>query len=379
MSEIRIASFDGGGVRGIIQSVASVYIEEMIGAPILRNFHLSAGTSAGAINAAAFTKPAGWDKPLYPAREVYSHFSEKSVSAIFKPKSSISNNSTIRNFRIPFDADRKHAVFEAVYNRPYFQKHKEDLWLSDIEDYLLLVTTRAGKHKSLIMSTEAAKNKPTQDFKLSDAVDGSTAASGFFKLPKIYNRAGDGFILADGGFAAKNPLGIAFEEATRVWGLKHKFIAVSFGTGYQQIPYNEDKLRNMSLVEVGLNDHYLFMDTQSDLVLKQATWKENNVDLIRFDIDFDSLPKDERPNYDMTDASPENIQKLENAARTMMGREENKRKLQRLYDIFKDTKIPREEIVPHHMDQLRKPDIFDKARELFTGKRIKDLTFSLDR
>lgn len=349
---VRIASFDGGGVRGLIQVIVAAYIEDMIGAPLLRNFHLTAGTSVGAINAMTFATPMGWERPLYSAQENVIDFKDKFVGAIFQRDglSRTFNSKAFDLINVPFHNSRKNTALEAIFNRRYQQeevrngREADNFWLSKIEDYMLFTSFVPGVNKSFVASTEAAKNgqhgiNQNQDFLAHEISNGSSAAPGLFDLPLVRNRAGKEYLFGDGGFIAKNPMGIAFNEATRVWGLSHNFLIVSFGTGTQKEYAPTKELQDLSQLTWAKLAPYAFMDAQSDLAIKQHAWK-SNVDIIRFDIDFDTIPKFDRPNYDFVDASPENMEKLEHAAKLLLAREENQIGLEKLAAIFQHTKTP---------------------------------------
>lgn len=348
MALIRIANFEGGGVRGIIQSILVDEIVKQTGKHLLAQFHLKAATSAGAINAASFATLVGEKEPLYTPQETISHFAGESVARIFKTTRLDTHLNLVRT---QFSNQSKKQVFKEVFNdnipgaEAFKAKHgHRNIMLSDIKDDLIIPAQYLGSKKVFLFNTEAAKKDPRQDFALYDVINAATAAQGYFTIPVIKNASGEKKYLMDGGLYASNPALVAFAEASRKFDRSHNYLVVSFGTGKTSDSRDPKKLADLPLYKWAASSHNYAMAGNADLAMKLLGWNNKFIELIEFDIDFAELEPGTRPSPSFTQAKPNNIDRLQNAAYKLLEKDDTKRKIERLATIFDQERASFEEL-----------------------------------
>ncbi|MEM7038484.1 MAG: patatin-like phospholipase family protein, partial [Bacteroidota bacterium] len=81
--EYAILSLDGGGIRGIIQSIVLAKVEEMAKQPICELFDVIAGTSTGGLLALALTMRDEDGKPVFKARQLTELYEGEKGQRIF--------------------------------------------------------------------------------------------------------------------------------------------------------------------------------------------------------------------------------------------------------------------------------------------------------
>jgi patatin-like phospholipase/acyl hydrolase len=213
-----ILSIDGGGIRGIIPASTLVALEQQLGKPAREVFNYLAGTSTGALIAAALA--AGL--PAIRILEIYTHRSKE----IFTPPKPV--------------ADAKQLVDGFMYDPANIRKVLEsefgaaaDWTLNDSPVRLLLTAKGIDTHPWYFVRDNPRNAGTTGTLGLVDCAVASASAPTYFS-PWTINIEGQPTVLVDGGAGVTgNPVYQACVEAlyyddftaadTRV---------VSLGTGF---------------------------------------------------------------------------------------------------------------------------------------------------
>ena len=213
----KILSVDGGGIRGFIPAIWLREIEMELKRPISSLFDMVAGTSTGAIIAAALTLP---DKkndkiPLYTTEDVLNLYINE-AKHIFKEYG-----------RYPLVHQKYTDDVRSKLFRKYFQTYRlkdslADLVIPSINDH--------NKTSTFKFTSFGAKLHERKNFYYYDVVMATTAAPTYFQPHKIENFDG-GFL--DGGLTINNPSEIAYERALKHYGneIKDQIYLLSLGTG----------------------------------------------------------------------------------------------------------------------------------------------------
>ncbi len=207
----------------MIPAVVLAEIERRTNRPACQLFDLIAGTSTGAILAAAVTAgPAG---PLYRAAEVAQLF-ESDGSTIFH-----SNRLTrARNLTRP--RYPPHGLEGTL------QKHFGNRRLSEALTPLLIPCYELERRTPWFFRSERAKRDHEYDFPLCQVLRAASAAPTYFPPAKL-PASTDYHALIDGSVFANNPAVIAYTEA-RLLANGRPVQLLSLGTGRQSrpIPYS---------------------------------------------------------------------------------------------------------------------------------------------
>ncbi|KAB2335851.1 CBASS cGAMP-activated phospholipase [Bacillus mesophilum] len=215
---MKILAIDGGGIRGILAVTVLKNIEKQYKCKIADLFDVFAGTSTGAIIAAA----ASVGKEMEDVYEIYLQHGEK----IFERHATV-------------------GLFKSIYTNHHLRKYLQDAYgetlLCEVEKPLLLpaVDIHKGKpyvHRSHVRSPGEKK----EDIKLWDAVLSSCSAPVYFPPNEMQNK----LLAIDGGLWANNPTLVTITEALSFFHQKLEDIHVlSIGTGLQSIPFKEGEGR----------------------------------------------------------------------------------------------------------------------------------------
>jgi Patatin-like phospholipase len=224
----RILSIDGGGIRGIIPACTLVALETQLGKPVRECFDFVAGTSTGALIAAAVA--AG-----VPATRILNIYTNR-AKEIFSPPKPISN--------------AKRLLVGYMYDSANIQRvlaselGSASQWtLNDSPVRILLTAKGIDTHPWYFVQDSPQNARTTGTLALVDCAVASASAPTYFKPWKI-QIAGGPVVMVDGGVGVTgNPVYQACVEAfyfddfhpltTRV---------VSLGTGFgplsSQVPSN---------------------------------------------------------------------------------------------------------------------------------------------
>ncbi|GHU11146.1 hypothetical protein FACS189449_01990 [Alphaproteobacteria bacterium] len=276
----RIASFDGGGIRGVIPAVLMTVMEEKLGIPIAQAFHMEIGTSTGGLLTALLTMPSesAPSVPRYPAKQILEMYLTRGTD-IFKEMSFISK--LLRGFRDKYSSENFDRVSNELFGDTTLDKLVGDVVLtyynmsmkspaffksSFARDAVAFQSLPAGSSSSSQptvgspglpsrKSTATLGNPPSSaspaDFSSSPSIDSkkrnnfyvrdcaistSSAPSYFapYKLRTLKQtaEASKEFTIAlDGGICVNNPYLCGVTEAAKLYPNADAFLVVSFGTG----------------------------------------------------------------------------------------------------------------------------------------------------
>lgn len=204
---MRILAIDGGGIRGIYACHVLERIQEEFGLEFQRDFDLIAGTSTGAIIAAALA----YDIPLAKVSKLY----REQGPLIFKPR------------RWSF----RGAIFSRYSSDPLrnaLQEVFKDATLSDTKTRLIIPATDIGNGGVHVFKSDYdASFVRDRNVKVVDAILASCSAPSYFAPARV-----GPYQLSDGGLWANNPSLVAITEAlSRLGAERSQIKLLSIGTG----------------------------------------------------------------------------------------------------------------------------------------------------
>lgn len=227
--KLRILAIDGGGIRGIIPTHILHQVSTLQNLCLDRELDLIAGTSTGAITAAAIACG------FAPAKveQLY----QEHVADIFRPRSGFMPSKFLQACF--------HSIYESDLLGEILDTYFGDRRLGEVKKPLLLPATDIGRGEvHLFRSGYVSESDPDSAVKVSRAVLASCASPIFF-TPL---RAGEALI-ADGGLWAYNPALLAVLEAKDKLGADFGEMRVlSMGTGRAQAYYTGDADKRWGVV-----------------------------------------------------------------------------------------------------------------------------------
>ena len=214
VKKVRILSIDGGGIRGIIPAVSLKYIEDylakkMPGTRLYDHFDMIAGTSTGGILAGILLAP----DPEHPHRPLYS--AADALNFYQQEGYSIFNGSKVSNLKRLWGL-RSAVAFSPKRIEQLFRQYFGDTKISELLKPALITTyDMEVKHAYFFTSREDTE---VREFYLRDVLRSTSAAPTYFPPARIVNIASrpDSYrpmINLDGGVFANNPVMCAYAEA----------------------------------------------------------------------------------------------------------------------------------------------------------------------
>lgn len=327
MSEFRILSNDGGGIRGILEAIVINDIEQDLGEPIMNHFHMAVGTSTGAIAAGAVALVDG--APLVSGEDLVRFYRDMGPDIFSRSlwKRIRSGNGYLKP---KYDhAKLTEAITDVVGN----------VKLSDLDTDLMITAYDIERQDTFMFKSWQARGvvydplkegetPADNDFYLRDAMLATSAAPAYFEPHVLHNMAGERFALIDGGVFANNPAKCAHDEATSIFGHQCKALMLSLGTGEHTRPIMARQAANWGMVQWlprvlgtvfnGVSksvDHHLNRNPEVHYLRIQKQLRRDHPDEIGPSDDFD-------------DASPDNIARLEKFGHQML--KDHKDELDRL-------------------------------------------------
>jgi len=324
----RILSIDGGGIRGILPGQILVALEQKLiektgnpEAKLGQFFDMVAGTSTGAILAAAYACPDDSGNFKFSAQEavdIYLNDGDKIFDVSIWKKLS----STIGLGDEKYDAK----VLEHSLNNTF-----ADIKLSQLALPTCFVSYDIQERQPKIFKQHLATKKEEEDFLVKDVLRGSSAAPTYFETARIESLGSDNKqqILIDGGMVANDPALVAYSEAINqgyASGIADMMI-VSIGTGRRLKPYKYASAKSWGLVgwakpsiDIALEGGPQMVEYHMQQIASTVNSTTTNYFRIKPDL-FDASP-------DLDNATPENLAALFNA-----GKENAKQLDQQLNDI----------------------------------------------
>lgn len=192
---INVLVLSGGGIRGLVPLHILEYIEISTNKKIGELFDFFAGSSTGAIPAAAFTIVDEDGKYKFSARDILSEY-EKNAKQIFYAPWYHQFFTLFGIFAPRYIPDGKKLVL-----KKYFDK----LSLVDIKGNLLIPIYNVYSNSfSIIKSWSAKHGTNNENFLLTDIIDGATSPPMLFP-PTSFSLNGKGHMLIDPAVLLNNP------------------------------------------------------------------------------------------------------------------------------------------------------------------------------
>jgi patatin-like phospholipase/acyl hydrolase len=215
----KILAIDGGGIRGVVPAHIIQLMNSKFGVSSAKHFDLIAGTSTGAIIAAALACE------IEPSTIIDLY--KKHGARIFLKKKSLWPSALKQAVHSLYDQDELSKLLVDVFG---------DRKLGDLKKPLMLPSTNIGDGcVHVFKSGYSNKFLRDRDVLIRDAVLASCAAPTYFDPKKV-----DSYLLADGGLWANNPALTATIEAIHRIEVKAERIRVlSVGTGHSKTYYNK--------------------------------------------------------------------------------------------------------------------------------------------
>lgn len=321
--KIRILALDGGGIRGIIPATILRYVEDELvrktgnpDARIIDYFDLVAGTSTGGILACIYLAPPAPESTL-PTR----YTASEALDFYVKEGYNIFNGSKISSWKRLWGL-RNATEFDPGYLENLFLNRFGNLKMSQLLKPCI-VTTYNMRTKSSYFFNSMEPDELKREFYVRDVARSTSAAPTYFPPAMITNLiTQEPMVNIDGGVFANNPSMCAYAEARNT----------NFVTHGVDCPSADDML----ILSIGTGGGgFTLPDLQSSgrwSVLKWAKsipeiMMDGSIDTVAFQMNeiFGTLEKEEDQMCfkridvpqngriyaaDMSDASPENIQKL---------------------------------------------------------------------
>lgn len=194
---VRVLAIEGGGVRSLIPGRVLLSLERKLrglagpDARLIDHLDLVAGTSTGAVLACLLATP-GMD--VATALERF----RANLGTSFKPAPILEK---MKHF---YDADALRDVIEQGFG---------DLKLSQLSTPCLIPVYDLTRRGPLLMGQHRAKADPSADLRVADAALAAISVPIYFKPCELAFPDGTSRSLIDGCLFAKNPAGIALDEA----------------------------------------------------------------------------------------------------------------------------------------------------------------------
>jgi uncharacterized protein len=231
---MRILSLDGGGIRGLIPAMVLAELERRTGRRTADLFDFIAGTSTGAIVAAALTRPGDDARPRFTAAELVDLYETQGPKIFDRSllKVIASGDGWI-------DERYDDSGLEAAVTT-----YLGDARLSQALTTIFLTAYDIERRAAFFFRASRARTNPAEDFRLADAVRASAAAPTYFEPALVRDVAGkESYALIDGGVFAVNPSMCAFAEVTRAGRAGEIEVMASLGTGAHTRPLSYERVR----------------------------------------------------------------------------------------------------------------------------------------
>ncbi len=257
-----VASFDGGGTRGIVSMTFMNEIIKRVGLEASEFLNLVAGTSTGGLLAAAYVAHKN-DKPLFKATQLPSFWKEK-IGEVFHQ-----NHCWIEPW---FDG-----ILWPKYSAVGIEKVLNELTddsmdiSSNLSASSIFTCFDATANDALYFkSREAEKSLDKTMYKITKVLRATTAAPCYLPAAKL-NINGETHVGLDGGLVENNPAIAAYLEAQMLTPHSRNIQVLSFGTGEVDYSVSYKRLANAGLISdapVVINAIFSGMESRPGKFLK---------------------------------------------------------------------------------------------------------------
>lgn len=350
MSNLRILSIDGGGMRGVAPAVVLRALEQQTGQTISDMFHMIAGTSTGGILAAGLCTPSPQLVRPYSAAELVSLYKDHGEDIFYR--------SFWQRLLKPF------GLWDELYSEEGLERVLHQLLgehrLSEVDNVDLMLTAyNLERRKPQLFKSWRARGEVRdlppnaildpghEDYALKDLVRATSAAPTYFKPARIKNGYGELSTLVDGGVFANNPSMCAISSALRIYDMQSisEVTIVSLGTGYSLESISYQQAESWGVVGWARPIIDILQDGVATTVNYQLATVLGKDDFFRFDYDLAaerSRRKSQWPLDRLDEPSAENLSALEEVAEYRVQSPDFQRLIQRLKET---PKSPRDTII----------------------------------
>lgn len=201
---IRVLSLDGGGMRGIIETIILAEIEKELQAPISSIFDMIAGSSTGGLVALGLSLVDEHNAPRYRAKDLlplYLTYGKEIFHASAKHK--VTNGFGLWGPKYETTGLKKAADFFLANTK-----------LSEASIPIIITGYHvAGENGVEFSSLDAQAHRDDKDCLMKDVALATTAAPLFFDLADVHYSWGRLEDIADGGLYRNNPSLVAYANA----------------------------------------------------------------------------------------------------------------------------------------------------------------------
>lgn len=333
----RILAIDGGGIRGIIPGQIMVALEEKLQqktknpqARLAEYFDFMAGTSTGGILTCIYLAPDKMNpgQPRYSARDA--------VDLYLKNGGQIFSVSWYQKLRsgggITDERYSATAIEKALW------EYLGDLELKQLIRPCLVTAYDVFDSRAHFFTQHNATKSEGRNYYVRDVARATSAAPTYFEATKTTSMSGVTYPLIDGGVFANNPALCAYAEARKLKfsEIKNKptaadMLIVSLGNGGAiKMKLLYEKVKNWGMIEWIKPLINIMMSGVTQTVDYQLTQIYEAVErpdqYIRIEPDLNNAE------YDMDDASQENLLALKEAG--TKAAEKDEKKLDKIVDIL---------------------------------------------
>ena len=302
MSELKVLSIDGGGIRGIIPAMILAEIERRVRKPASECFDLIAGTSTGGILALALAKPGAGGRPAWSAEALIDLYQREGPEIFDRSLwQGIVSAGGLLDQKYPLDG------MERAFERYFGAARLKDA-LCDV----IVTAYEIEQRTTFFFKSSKARADERDDFAMSEAALATSAAPTYFEPVRLDRGSGRPYLaLVDGGVFANNPALSAFAEARRE-GADPDVLMLSLGTGELTRRLAYEDVKDWGLLEWAKPVIDVVFDGQSDAVDYQLRQLLGAGRYYRFQTELDQASDD------MDDASDDNLQRLKQEAETLI-------------------------------------------------------------
>jgi patatin-like phospholipase/acyl hydrolase len=332
MGRFRMLSIDGGGIRGLIPAMVLDGLESATGKSIPELFDVVAGTSTGGILALALTvrdeqQP---ERPKFRAADIVKLYKEQGAKIFAKPKFWATLDSLVG--RLPGVREIGHALgvprdedLHDLFSPKYGEEGRRDVLRGHFGGALLknalmrvFITSYETEQRIPVFFVSRPNDEADEEYyealcgevSMVDAALATSAAPTYFP-PHQVPMPRRPYSLVDGGVFANNPTGLA--RAFMRDASSDSDLVVSLGTGSMQVAYPFDEIKKWGAVHWASPVLKMMFDGQTESV---ALAVRRTVQDGYFRIQ--GLLGKGHVSDDMDDVTPENIQKMEELARSLI-------------------------------------------------------------
>jgi patatin-like phospholipase/acyl hydrolase len=274
---VRILSFDGGGIRGLIPALVLGKVAAHCGidpASFADRFHLVAGTSTGGILAAGLCAPAA---ARQTPEDLVRLYRDRGPVIFANPSANLLHGAK-------YDPQPLEAELAARLGQTQ---------LSEARPELLLTAWDIERAMPRTFKSWRARRASSEDVYLRDAARATSAAPTYFPPAEVLTLDANISVeqrraaLVDGGLFANDPAAAALAEAERVFRKAERIVLLSFGTGRKASRASYAKAREWGVIGWAPSVIDILMDAAAALTEYQLGMRAAQDKLFYFRVQVD--------------------------------------------------------------------------------------------